>query len=248
MRRRCAGRAGLKTRGGIFAWLRVRYHATFMQNTSRVEAFINRLGNGFQKHWLGAIVTGLFVYSLLPFAAPVLMKVGLTGPAQLIYTPYKFVCHTLGFRSFWLFGPQPVYSRGDDPSGGGDFQVYSGINPAGFTGQLQARDFQGSEAMGYKTALCQRDIFIYFTMALNGLLFSFVRGRKRLLPWWLLIAIGVIPVGLDGFSQMLSQPPFNFIPFRESVWQLRALTGALFGFGMAWLVFPLLEETMKGGQ
>lgn len=216
-----------------------------MQNTSRSEAFINRLGAGFQRHWLGVMVTGLMIYSLLPFAAPVLMKLGLTGPAQAIYIPYRFVCHTLGFRSFWLFGEQPIYSRGDDPSSGGDFQKYSGINPAGLSGQLLARDFEGNETMGYKTALCQRDIFIYLSMALNGVVFSFVRGRKRPMPWWLLLVIGVAPIGLDGLSQLFSQPPFNLIPFRESVWELRALTGALFGFSLAWLFFPILDETLK---
>ena len=59
---------------------------------------------------------------------------------------------------------------------------------------------------------------------------------------WLLIAIA--PIGLDGFSQLLSQPPLGLFPFRESTPTLRVLTGFLFGFFTAWFGYPLVEESM----
>jgi hypothetical protein len=49
---------------------------------------------------------------------------------------------------------------------------------------------------------------------------------------------------LDGFSQLISQPPLSLIPFRESTPILRAMTGFLFGFITAWFGYPYVEESM----
>ena len=60
----------------------------------------------------------------------------------------------------------------------------------------------------------------------------------------------MLPIAMDGLSQLLSQPPLNgFIPpellsYRESTPFLRSLTGFLFGFTTAWFGYPLVEETM----
>jgi uncharacterized membrane protein len=198
---------------------------------------INGLGYGLQRHWLAVIVGILLAYSLLPFGAPVLKKAGLDGLSQVIYQPYKLMCHTYGFRSFFLFGEQLTYDRSM-------FEQVSGIDTSSFGGLLDSRDFQGNEQMGYKVALCQRDVAIYFAMAVNGMAYALVRGRGRPLPWLVFALIAIVPIGLDGFSQLFSQPPFNLLPFRESTALLRVFTGALFGFGVAWLVFPLVDGTM----
>jgi uncharacterized membrane protein len=58
----------------------------------------------------------------------------------------------------------------------------------------------------------------------------------------------VLPIGLDGFSQLLSQPPFGLLPYRESNWILRLITGGLFGFSVAWLIFPLLDGAAQPVQ
>jgi len=49
---------------------------------------------------------------------------------------------------------------------------------------------------------------------------------------------------LDGFTQLLSQPPLSLFPYRESTPFLRVLTGFLFGFSTAWFGYPLVEQTM----
>ena len=69
-----------------------------------------------------------------------------------------------------------------------------------------------------------------------------------MLPWYLWILIGIIPIGLDGFSQLLSQPPLELLPYRESTPFLRALTGALFGFMTAWFGYPLVAEAMEDAR
>lgn len=204
---------------------------------------LNRFSEGFQRHWLAVLIGILLAYSLVPFLAPILKQAGLDGVAQLIYQPYKFVCHTYGFRSFYLFGQQAVYTRNE-------FEAKTGIDTSTAEGLFAARDFQGNPDVGYKIALCQRDMAIYPAMALGGMLFGLMRRRMRAMPWWLFLVIGIAPIGLDGFSQLFSQPPFslfplfNWISYRESVWQLRVLTGALFGFSVAWLVFPMIASTL----
>ncbi len=58
---------------------------------------------------LSEFFTGLYV--LLAFMAPALMKVGLEGPANVLYKMYRPFCHQLAFRSFFIFGEQPYYPR-----------------------------------------------------------------------------------------------------------------------------------------
>jgi hypothetical protein len=81
-----------------------------------------------------------------------------------------------------------------------------------------------------------------------GVLFS-LSGRKiKPLPWYLWILIGLGPIGLDGFSQLLSQTGwgiFSWIPLRESTPLFRVVTGGLFGLMSAWFGFPYLEESIK---
>jgi uncharacterized membrane protein len=203
---------------------------------------LNALAREFQRHWLAVFVGFLLVYSLLPFTAPALMKAGLTNVAQVIYGPYKLLCHTYGFRSFFLFGEQFNYPRGDGP---GRFDTESGISTVDFKGVLAARDFQGNDKMGYKVALCERDIAMYLTTALNGIAFAFVRKKARPLPWIVFIIIGLGPIAFDGFSQLLSQPPFNFIAYRESTLTLRLLTGVLFGTALCWTLFPIVQGSLS---
>ncbi len=49
------------------------------------------------------------IYVGTPFIAPLLMKAGMQTPAKIIYTLYSPLCHQLAFRSWFLFGEQPVY-------------------------------------------------------------------------------------------------------------------------------------------
>jgi uncharacterized membrane protein len=102
--------------------------------------------------------------------------------------------------------------------------------------------------MGFKLALCQRDIAIYGAIFLFGVVFSLTRKKIKPLPWYLWILIGLGPIGLDGFSQLLSQTGFgifSWIPLRESTPFLRVFTGVCFGLATAWFGFPYLEESVQ---
>jgi uncharacterized membrane protein len=200
----------------------------------------------FTRHYLAVFNLFVFIYVGLPFLAPALAKVGDTGPANLIYRGYSMVCHQLAFRSFFLFGEQSAYPRAAaNVSGILTFQQATGMSEASTNDALfAARGFIGNDAVGYKIALCERDVAIYLAILLFGLLYPLTGRRLPALPWYLWVLIGLAPIGVDGFSQLLSQPPFSFWAFRESTPLLRVLTGGLFGFATAWFGYPLVEETM----
>jgi uncharacterized membrane protein len=86
---------------------------------------------------------------------------------------------------------------------------------------------------------------IYGGILLFGLIFLVTGKRLPSLPWYLWIALGIAPIALDGVSQLLSQAPFNFWPYRESTPILRTLTGGLFGFATAWFGYPQVELAMR---
>jgi uncharacterized membrane protein len=184
----------------------------------------------------------VLLYVGLPFLAPVFMRVGAELPAAAIYRVYGLTCHQLAFRSWFMFGDQAVYPRAAAGEEGlVPFGQASGIDEEDV---IASRAFIGNQQMGFKVALCERDVSIYGAIALFGLVFALTRRQIPGLPWYLWILIGIVPIGIDGISQLISQPPFELIPYRESTTALRVMTGGLFGLATAWFAYPMVEETM----
>ena len=199
------------------------------------------------RHWLFGVIVLFVIYLGLPVLAPVLMKVGAKVPANVIYTAYSPLCHQLGFRSFFLFGEQPYYPRAAAGlTGVITFGQATGLDENDL---LAARAFTGNEQLGYKIALCERDVAIYGAIILFAIIYG-LSGRKiPPLHWALWLVFAIAPIGLDGFSQLFSQLPIpaiaSVLPYRESTPFLRLLTGFLFGFGTAWFGLPYVEESMR---
>ncbi len=203
------------------------------------------------RNWLVVINFFILIYVGVPFLAPVLMHFGYDRAARLIYTAYSPLCHQLATRSWFLFGEQSNYPRAE-------FMARTGLDLDTTQGLLAARAFIGDAAtFGFKTAFCQRDIAIYGAMLLFGLVYMIpvVQRRLKPMPIWLWVVVGLVPIMLDGFSQLFSEYPytaiplvgqvFSFLPERESTPELRTLTGALFGLSCAWLAFPYLRESFN---
>lgn len=197
----------------------------------------------FARHWLAAFNLIVFLYVGLPFAAPALMNAGAERPARWIYTAYSPLCHQFAFRSWFLFGEQPAYPRELAGVGLTPFEEATGIPGDDL---WAARDFVGNEQVGYKVAFCERDVAIYGGILLAGLLYSQLRDRLKPLPLWAWVLFGVMPIALDGGTQLISELPLPILSFpaRESTPFLRTLTGGLFGVMNVWLAYPYLEESM----
>lgn len=205
----------------------------------------DRFSLWFTRHYMALINFLVFLYVGIPFLAPVLMKAGAETPARVIYTVYSPLCHQLAFRSFFLFGEQLYYPRELA-------NIYGSLSYEEVTGSqtidlLEARRFIGNGTLGYKVALCQRDVAIYGSILLFGLLFSISGRRIKKIPWYIWVA-GLVPIGVDGVSQlpglMRSLMP-GWVMIRESTPLLRLITGGIFGWMTAWYLFPLIEESMQ---
>lgn len=202
----------------------------------------DRFSYWISKHYMLVLNALVLVYLGLPFLAPALMSAGYTRPASGIYRFYGLVCHQLAFRSWFIFGDQAAYPReAANVSGLIPFGVATGLAEAD---DLGARAYVGEPGIGYKVALCERDVAIYGGILLFGLVFSLTGRKIKPLPWYLWLLLGILPIAIDGFSQLLSQPPLNFFTYRESTPLLRSITGFLFGATTAWFGFPIVEESM----
>jgi len=220
------------------------------------------------KHWLAIVIVLAGLYALLPFTAPIFMRLGLTSIGNLVYDINSPLCHQYSFRTWFLFGEQPAYPRqAANVAGLQPFETFSASiiaadpmyamqNPPPNLSEwnpdtlMIARGFRGNAQMGYKVAQCERNVAIYTALFLGCLIFSIPRVRRNLrtAPFLLYILVGILPIGLDGFAQLLSEPPFSLIPMYESSPLFRTLTGALFGLMNAWLALPYLAESMRQTQ
>lgn len=210
------------------------------------------------RRWLRVAITLLAIYVAGTFAAPTFMQLGWEGPARALYLIYSPFCHQFGFRSLFLYGDQPVYPLSTAGTGWQPYERYveadqrfsgASSNPSNVQGfvqlQLAAREYIGNAQMGYKMTLCARDVAIYSGMLVGAILFGFMRSWLRPVPLWLYVILGLGPIGLDGFSQLLGYPPFNLWQPRETIPEFRVLTGLLFGLMNVWLAFPYLELSLR---
>jgi uncharacterized membrane protein len=187
----------------------------------RIGAILNRIVSVFARHWLLAINTVIAVTVALPIVAPVLMVTGHHSTARLIYTLFQPFCHQLPERSFFLFGPQLTYSLQELKR---------------MTGADVPLRYVGNSALGYKVAICQRDVAMYTAMLLAGLAFPLVRHRLRPLPVKV-FALLCLPMAFDGFGQLLM--------LWQSTWWSRIISGAVFGMACVWLAYPYVEAGMN---
>ena len=216
------------------------------QERGRKVTGADRFTSWFGNHYMMVFNLIFLVYVGLPVLAPVLVKVGAEAPADAIYTVYRLFCHQLAYRSWFLFGEQTAYPRQlAGVAGLKTFEQVTGINALDISA---SQNFIGNPQLGYKVAFCERDVAIYGSIVLFGVIFSLTHNRLKSLPWYLWILIGIIPIAVDGFSQLpslLNYTWLSWLPVRESTPFLRTITGFLFGFATAWFGYPYIEESMR---
>lgn len=203
-----------------------------------------------------SLIYGLYVG--LPFLAPVFMRLGWTTPARVIYLAYSLVCHQMPQRSYFLFGPQTMYSLEQIQS------VWQNtINP------LVLRQYIGEPALGWKVAWSDRMVSMYTSVLVFAWLWYPWRKRIKPLPWWGFVLF-LLPMGVDGLTHMVSDfygigqgfrytntwlaelTNYAFAPTfyvgdgvgSFNFW-MRLITGLLFGVGTVWFGFPYLEAAFS---
>jgi len=177
------------------------------------------------RHWLLIANTAVGVFVGLPILAPFLAMAGFDTPARLIYLAYRLTCHQLPQRSWFIGGLKAAYSFDE---------VSAFTGHSSFFGLIHRPI--ADPAFGYQVAFCQRDVAIYLSVFLAGLVFALVRHHLRPLPLKV-YALFLVPMAIDGFTQLLG--------LRESTWFLRTITGSLFGIATVWMAYPYLEMGMR---
>jgi uncharacterized membrane protein len=195
---------------------------------SALSDFANRLVLAIAHHWLAIFNTAWGLYAFLPFLAPLFMVLGLETPARLIYAVYSFLCHQLPDHSYFLFGASPVPLAPELMAAGAPDEA----------NLFLFRSFIGNPQIGYKVALCERDVAIYGSVFVAGLLFAILRHQGNVrAPSLKLYLLFLIPIAVDGLTQLVG--------WRESNWWLRTVTGAIFGAASVWLAYPYVENAMQ---
>ncbi len=204
------------------------------------------------RHYMFVINVLLGLYVGLPFLSPVLANSGNLWAARAIQTIYSPLCHQLAYRSWFLFGEQPYYPR--DLAGMDQVGAYEDLIGGDPVDLSSARKFIGGEEVGYgegrvgyKVVLCQRDVAIYGMLFLFGILFALTGRKIKPVPWYLWIVLGLVPIALDGASQLpglIAAFP-EWLIIRESTPVLRTITGGMFGLMTGWYLFPMIEESMR---
>jgi len=193
--------------------------------TRDLVILLDKLIYAIAKHWLLIANLTFIAYVGLPLLAPALMAHGQERWGRLIYTVYTPFCHQLPERSYFLYGPRFSYSLPEL------LALLGGNVPARFVGNPE---------IGYKVALCQRDVAMYAAAALAGMAFGLVRKGLRPLwgrsfvRWAILFAL---PLAVDGGGQLFG--------FWESTWITRTITGVIAGTGAVWLIYPHIEAGMQ---
>ena len=88
---------------------------------------------------------------------------------------------------------------------------------------------------GHQLGMCARNFSIYSAMFAGSLIFVLSKKRLPGIPWWFWVLM-ILPMAIDGTTQMFG--------WRESTWELRVITGTLFGLGNVWFVLPFIQKIL----
>lgn len=222
------------------------------------KTFSERLAYFLSKYWIWTFSLVYGFYILLPFAAPVFMKIGWERSGNALYWFYSFLCHQLPQRSFFLFGDKTMYSLPEIQAA-----YVETINP------LVLRQFVGNPEMGWKVAWSDRMVSMYSSILFVSWVWYPLRKKSKNISF-LLFGLWLLPMGIDGGTHLVSDFAGIGLGFRDyNLWlagltnfqlsvsfyqydalgsfnsYMRLLTGLLFGVGVVWYFFPVINETMQ---
>jgi len=238
--------------------MRVKTLSTRPRSSQQVQRLVLLKGAvlGIARHWLLIVNILLGIWVALPWLAPLFMHWGWASAAGAIYFLYSFQCHQLPERSFFLFGPKPMYSLAEIQS------VWQNTaNP------FVLRQWIGNVDMGWKVAWSDRMVSMYTMLFLSGLGYGLVR------KWWKPFRVRtflllLLPMAMDGTTHAFSDLAGLGQGFRDTNFWLqiitnnafstafyqgdalgsfnswmRLITGILFGIGLVGFAYPYVNDS-----
>lgn len=213
-------------------------------------------------HWILVLALLLGVVNVLPFLAPVFMRLNWEAPARLIYLLYSPMCHQMAQRSFFLFGAQPMYNIADLPV----------TLTGGKLAEMEAlRAFIGSADWGWKVAWSDRMVYMFGGLGLAGIVYGLLRRQRVIQPVSVVgFVLLLLPMVIDGGTHLISDMAGGLTGgFRyENQWLvaltghalptwfyvgdalgsfnswMRLISGLAFGLGSVWLAYPYLDRSI----
>jgi uncharacterized membrane protein len=185
-----------------------------------------------------AFIAVMLLLNLTIWITPFL-AFGSNPAADTLYNDvFVYFCHQKISRSLCLFqGPDGYFIADCTPQDGTYVPNDS---------QQIAATHDG--VPGYKLPVCARDIAIYLAMLLAGIAYPFLsRLDRRIFPDPLYLVMALIPIGVDGGLQLLSNLGINlpFIGMYESTNLMRLLTGFIAGAVIPFYLLPILNRILS---
>ena len=159
---------------------------------SRLDVWMQRLGEFCLKYWVVMIIVMFGLILLATLSVPVLAYFGLDSISKPVFSALHLICAQIPSHSFYM--------------------------------------------LGHQLGMCARNISIYGSMFVGALIFQLSKKRLPGIPWWFW-ALLLLPIAWDGLTQMFG--------LRESTWELRVLTGTLFGLANVWFALPFIQKTIN---
>ncbi len=223
------------------------------RSAGSIEAASNKALLFFSRHWVAWLNVLVGIWVGLPWVAPILMHVGASGPANLIYLFYSPQCHQLPQRSYFLFGDRLMVPLRDI------LAVYPTSDP------LLLRLFVGTPTLGWKVAWSDRMVSLFTPLFVGRLLYGLSGKRWKPQRWHWRLLVPYLPLLLDGSSHGINDllhlgvretnewlavitghafaPTFYAGDIVGSFnWWARLISGIVAGFAFTRLVYPYLNK------
>ena len=188
------------------------------------------------------VILLVFLYVFIPFLAPIFFKLGYSNIGEDINNVYVEFCHQRVERSVFLFGENGLVKKYSVqelkdlkylPEKSADPSIYPEYFGHGYYGNAQ---------IGYKVPICIRDIALYLSFVIAGLIsIIYVEKKKKTFHIsFFVLMIFLLPMMLDGVSGSIIEG-FKILAIPSwylDDWIRRIITGLLFGIGSALFVIP----------
>ena len=152
------------------------------------------------------------------------------------YAAFSVTCHQKLSRSLCVFSDGEGHWIADCTPQDGKFIT----SPSDRTETRVSYD----GIVGMKMPVCSRDIGLYAAMLLGGLIYPLARRLEDDVPPAVFLIIALVPIGIDGGVQVVSE--IGILPIvYESTNAIRLATGAIAGLAAAFYAVPILTTLVS---